>query len=166
MLRLIDKHADPLKQLHTLVRGLGAVCVLGVLVWALLPIAVQSSPGSSVVPETAEHVDDDNSHTNQLSADSFHATFWYEPPPARIPKRPIPAVASIRFELLAILVSPGSGNELSGLLYDPKDDQLRTMHLGDELHGYRVVEIDANGLTLTHSGSGRVRLILENKDAG
>ena len=144
-----------------LIRGITVVMLVGTLVWAMIP--VRSVPIEEFVVDTTKHPEPDSTAKNRVvSSAAFDLTLWHVPPVAQQPRAPEPVrVVQVSFELMAITTRRDEAGQPVGyaVIYDPGEDQLHTMPLGQVISGYTLTEINADSVTL-RSGNREVRLEL------
>lgn len=154
--------------MHLLIRGVLASCMLFVLVWAVWPQSLPSE--SALLPDDGLASQENHSGSQapeQTSITEFNATLWYAPKPVAQPETVQAPRTQPRLELLAISSTAGgtSGEMISCLVYDPEGDEVHTLRVGDEVHGYRVEKIDHAGVTMLGARNAAVRLPLDDGGA-
>jgi len=102
-----------------------------------------------------------------VSVSAFEVNLWHRPP-VEVLKRVAPVKATrVAFELLAI--SSGldeTGQQISyGVIYDPIDDQVHTLSIGQSVNGYTVSEIQSDAVVLRY-GTKETKLMLESGEGG
>lgn len=144
-----------------LIRVVLVVLFVGTLVWAMIP--VRSAPIEEFVVDTTKHPEPDSTAKKRVvSSSAFDLTLWHVPPVAEQPRAPEQVrVVQVSFELMAITTRRDEAGKPVGhaVIYDPGEDQLHTMPLGQVISGYTLIEINADSVTL-RSGNREVRLEL------
>jgi len=168
-LRLIDIHPEHERQVQFLIRGAVVCCTLCVLAWAVWPQSSAMGLAVHTVSDNASQISSLNTQApKEIRQSEFDATLWYAPKPVvQATSVPTPTT-KVQLELLAIssTISQTDDGSMACLVYDPADDVVRTMRLGDEVHGYRVSIIDQTGMTLIGDRKARIRLDLDDGGAG
>jgi len=144
-----------------LIRVVMVVMLVGTLVWAMIP--VRNEPINEFVVDTNKHPEPDSTAKKRaVSSAAFDLTLWHIPPVAEQPRAPEPVrVVQVSLELMAITTRQDEAGQPVGhaVIYDPGEDQLHTMPLGQVISGYTLIEINADSVTL-RSGNREVRLEL------
>lgn len=154
-------------RVHQVVRVVAAAAVVCAMVWGLMPLRVEISEMKHVFPQ-GDVSQSLETESLVVSTDAFDLTLWYSPPPAvqKTESKSRPEVR-VSFELLAISASQDiSGNRQQySVIYDPQDDSIHTLLLGQSIRGYIVAEIDSDSVMMT-AGTKTITLSLDAEDAG
>ena len=150
-------------QLHRVFRVSALLAVVGVLVWAFMPFHAQVVHGADTSDKpAAESPSESETQVIAVGAEVFDLVLWDVPP---VPKQAVvkPLVPKpIVFELLAI--SGGRDEERSVVMYDPQEDIVHTLAVGESIREFTVFEILSDSITIT-AGSQVHRLSLDSEDA-
>lgn len=153
---------------HQAIRLTVVVTMLGVLVWGLMPIRDDAAGITDLLERPPQKpIAESDPKPVVLTADAFDVTLWYTPPIANKPESKSPKQTRVAFELLAISgTNDDSGDNLqSSVIYDPQDDSVHTLKLGESIRGYTVSEIRNDSISLTFNGKN-FQLVLDSEDAG
>ncbi|MEQ8764772.1 MAG: hypothetical protein RL885_12650 [Planctomycetota bacterium] len=162
---------DPLRSAkrHSLtIAGLAAVALAACVAWALSARpAEETSTPSAVFTEASFAETQPAAEREALDAEAFEVELWNPPPPEEEDATANESVdptshdreIPISLELIAIT----EGEETVAAVYDPKEDTLHLVRIGDTLQRFRVQAITANSLRL-HDGRRIRDLKMERAD--
>ncbi len=149
--------------MHQALRITIVVAMLGVLVWGLMPIREEVAGTVELSKETPQQpVAQSDPDAVAVTADAFDLTIWYTPPIVKKLEAKPRNQTRVSFELLAI--SGTNHDSLYSVIYDPQDDSIHTLTIGESIRGYTVSEIHGDSISLT-TGSKTLRLALDSEDA-
>jgi len=157
---------------HQMLRGTALVAVLCAAAWAIQGfIADQDSPQFKNAPQTgiSEIADIPQEQASQpLSAEAFKVALWHAPTPPEQPKSTVAQRSTrVAFQLLAISTSMNEADKPVKyiVLYDPNEDKVHTLSIGQSINGYTVSNIQDDAVSLSQ-GTKTVRLELESGENG
>ena len=150
-------------QLHRVLRISILLAVIGVLVWAFMPFHAQVVSGADTSDnQVAESPSESEPQVFAVDAGVFNLVLWDVPSVPKQNEIKSRVHKPIVFELLAI--SGGSDTEKTVVMYDPQEDIVYTLAVGDSIREFTVSEIRSDSISIT-SGSQVHRLTLDSEDA-
>ena len=149
---------------HQALRITIVIAMLGVLAWGLMPIREEAVGTVKLPKETPQQpMTQSDPDAAIVTADAFDLTLWYMPPVANKTNAKPRNQTRVVFELLA--VSGTNDDSPYSVIYDPQDDSIHTLSIGESIRGYTVSEIQSDSISLT-TGSKTLRLALDSEEAG
>jgi len=151
-------------RVHQALRIAVMVAMLGVLAWGLMPIRDDVAGITHLLERQPQNpIAESDPESVIVTADAFDLILWHTPPIVEKPKSRLPKQTRVSFELLAI--SGMNGDSPHSVIYDPQDDSIHTLKLGDSIRGFIISEIRNDSISLT-LGSKTLQLALDSEDAG
>ncbi|HCT45810.1 MAG TPA: hypothetical protein DF699_11415 [Phycisphaerales bacterium] len=129
------------------------ILLAGAVVWAGVPLQDRLEPFNIdelfVTTDGRANITDEQSMT--ITSSMFDADLWYTPPVAAIPKpsKTEPQSVPTQYQLMAITQQVVDGQQLHfAVLYDPKEDLVHRVALGDPLGAFVVSDITNAEVTM------------------
>lgn len=144
-----------------LIRVVAVLVFVGTLVWALLPARIVVI--DEIVIDAQSQPTQDAKDQLSVNSSVFDLVLWHVPPPTEQPRVTEPVrVVRVSLQLMAITTSQDEAGQPVGraVIYDPVEDQLYSITLGQSLSGYTLTEINSNSVSL-RSGNRVVQLELD-----
>lgn len=144
-------------------KKLGIACVIMVALcgtWAFWPLA-QPPTANQELP-TAPMMVASADRPRPLDLAAFQAPLWVAPIPPPAPPPPPPPPPPLKLQLIAITTGEdGSHNARAALIFDPDQNKLFTLTVGQTIGGRTVTKITESGVDV-HDSAGTRQLSLKS----
>lgn len=128
-----------------------AVAVMGVFAfWPLRASEQPKPPYPKLLTATSPNI------SAPVDLQAFRAPLWVVPPPPPPPPAPPPPPPPLKLQLVAITSAGGGAASRAALVYDPDQDKLLTLHVGDSVSGRKIEKITSERVHVRDTGGERI----------